>query len=158
MRPIKRARGILVLPRRQQYSMLRRAVPRRMYHSRLVQHYESPQNVGSMDRADPQVGTGLVGSPACGDVVKLQIKVVDGIIVDTKFKTFGCGAAVASSSYTTERIRGQTVEAALSVTNRDIADYLNLPPVKLHCSMLAEEAVKAAVADWHSTSCKAAPP
>ena len=117
----------------------------RAYHSRVIQHYEKPRNVGSFKKDEKNIGTGLVGAPACGDVMKLQVKVEDGVVVDAKFKTFGCGSAIASSSVATEWIKGKTVEEALDVTNKDIASYLSLPPVKLHCSMLAEDAIKAAL-------------
>ena len=117
----------------------------RRYHARVIQHYESPRNVGSFKKDEKNIGTGLVGAPACGDVMKLQVKVEDGVIVDAKFKTFGCGSAIASSSVATEWIKGKTVEEAMDVTNKDIASYLSLPPVKLHCSMLAEDAIKAAL-------------
>lgn len=117
----------------------------RKYHSRVIQHYEQPRNVGSFKKNEKNIGTGLVGAPACGDVMKLQVKVEDGVIVDAKFKTFGCGSAIASSSVATEWIKGKTVEEAMDVTNKDIASYLSLPPVKLHCSMLAEDAIKAAL-------------
>jgi len=120
----------------------------RLYHENIVDHYENPRNVGTMDKNDPTVGTGLVGAPACGDVMKLQIKIEDGVIVDTKFKTFGCGSAIASSSVATEWLKGKTVEEGVALKNTDIAAHLKLPPVKLHCSMLAEDAVKAAVKDW----------
>ena len=117
----------------------------RRYHARVIQHYESPRNVGSFKKDEKNIGTGLVGAPACGDVMKLQVKVEDGVITDAKFKTFGCGSAIASSSVATEWIKGKTVEEAMDVTNKDIASYLSLPPVKLHCSMLAEDAIKAAL-------------
>ena len=117
----------------------------RRYHTRVIQHYESPRNVGSFKKDEKNIGTGLVGAPACGDVMKLQVKVEDGVVVDAKFKTFGCGSAIASSSVATEWVKGKTVEEAMNVTNRDIASYLSLPPVKLHCSMLAEDAIKAAL-------------
>lgn len=121
------------------------------YSEKLIDHYENPRNVGSMNKSDADVGTGLVGAPACGDVMKLQIKVNDeGIIEDAKFKTFGCGAAMASSSLVTEWIKGRSVDFAENVTNKEIAEHLSLPPVKIHCSLLAEEAVKAAVADYKS--------
>jgi Fe-S cluster assembly scaffold IscU len=120
----------------------------RLYHEKVIDHYENPRNVGSFDKKDKNVGTGLVGAPACGDVMKLQIKVDDdGKIIDTKFKTFGCGSAIASSSVVTEWIKGKTLDEAINVTNQDIASHLNLPPVKLHCSMLAEDAIKLAVKD-----------
>lgn len=119
------------------------------YGKKLIDHYENPRNVGSMDKDDESVGTGLVGAPACGDVMKLQIKVgKDGLIEDAKFKTFGCGSAIASSSLVTELIRGKKLEEASQIKNKDIADALSLPPVKIHCSMLAEEAVKAAIANY----------
>jgi Fe-S cluster assembly scaffold IscU len=119
------------------------------YHEKVIDHYEKPRNVGSLDKKDKTVGTGLVGAPACGDVMKLQIKVDDkGKIENAVFKTFGCGSAIASSSYATELIKGKTLEDALKIKNSDIAGYLNLPPVKLHCSMLAEDAIKAAVEDF----------
>ena len=115
----------------------------------VVDHYENPQNVGSLDKSDANVGTGLVGAPACGDVMKLQIRCDgDGNIVEAKFKTFGCGSAIASSSVATEWVKGKNVEDALKMKNSDIAKHLNLPPVKLHCSMLAEEAVQAAIDDY----------
>jgi nitrogen fixation NifU-like protein len=119
------------------------------YSEKLIDHYENPRNVGSLDKADPDVGTGLVGAPACGDVMKLQIRVNDaGVIEDAKFKTFGCGSAIASSSLVTEWVKGKTVDEALTIKNTDVAEELNLPPVKIHCSVLAEDAIKAAVADW----------
>jgi nitrogen fixation NifU-like protein len=119
------------------------------YSEKLIDHYENPRNVGSLDKNDPEVGTGLVGAPACGDVMKLQIKVNDqGVIEDAKFKTFGCGSAIASSSLVTEWVKGKTVDQALTIKNTDVATELNLPPVKIHCSVLAEDAIKAAVADW----------
>ena len=120
----------------------------RQYHAKVIDHYENPRNVGSFDKKDKNVGTGLVGAPACGDVMKLQIKVDDdGKIIDTKFKTFGCGSAIASSSLATEWIKGKTLDEAINITNTDIASYLKLPPVKLHCSMLAEDAIKGAIND-----------
>ena len=124
------------------------------YHEKVIDHYEKPRNVGSFDKKDKAVGTGLVGAPACGDVMKLQIKVDEktGTIENAVFKTFGCGSAIASSSYATELIKGKSLEDALKIKNTDIASYLNLPPVKLHCSMLAEDAIKAAVEDFKSKS------
>eukprot|EP00980_Cylindrotheca_fusiformis_P013785 scaffold3556_cov190-Cylindrotheca_fusiformis.AAC.20 len=123
----------------------------RSYHENIVEHYENPRNVGSLDKDDFTVGTGLVGAPACGDVMKLQIKVdADGNITESKFKTFGCGSAIASSSVATEWVKGKSVEEVLAIKNADIASHLKLPPVKLHCSMLAEDAIKAAVKDWKS--------
>jgi len=119
------------------------------YHKNVIDHYENPRNVGSLDKDDPSVGTGLVGAPACGDVMKLQIKVdEDGKIVDAKFKTFGCGSAIASSSLATEWVKGKTLDDAGDIKNTDIAKELSLPPVKLHCSMLAEDAIRAALNDW----------
>jgi Fe-S cluster assembly scaffold IscU len=119
------------------------------YHEKVIDHYEKPRNVGSFDKNDKSVGTGLVGAPACGDVMKLQIKVNgEGVIENAVFKTFGCGSAIASSSYATEILKGKSLEDALNIKNTDIASYLNLPPVKLHCSMLAEDAIKAAVDDF----------
>ena len=126
------------------------------YSDKLIDHYEHPRNVGSLDKNDPDVGTGLVGAPACGDVMKLQIRVSDsGVIEDAKFKTFGCGSAIASSSLVTEWVKGKTVEEALTIKNTDVANELNLPPVKIHCSVLAEDAIKAAVADWQKKKGKA---
>ncbi|MDD2721968.1 MAG: Fe-S cluster assembly scaffold IscU [Gallionella sp.] len=119
------------------------------YSDKLLDHYENPRNVGSMDKDDGEVGTGMVGAPACGDVMKLQIKVGrDGVIEDAKFKTYGCGSAIASSSLVTEWVKGKTVEQALEIKNTQIAEELALPPVKIHCSILAEDAIKAAVADY----------
>ncbi len=119
------------------------------YSEKLLNHYENPQNVGSFSKDEKNVGTGLVGAPACGDVMKLQIKVSDdGIITDAKFKTFGCGSAIASSSLATEWIKGRNVDFAATITNKEIAQELSLPPVKIHCSVLAEEAIKAAIKDY----------
>ncbi len=119
------------------------------YGEKVIDHYENPRNVGSMDKADANVGTGLVGAPACGDVMKLQIKVSEkGIIEDAKFKTFGCGSAIASSSLVTEWVKGKSVDEAMALKNTEIAEYLALPPVKIHCSVLAEDAIKAAIADY----------
>lgn len=124
-------------------------IPSAAYHTNVIDHYENPRNVGSLDKEDKNVGTGLVGAPACGDVMKLQIKVGDdGKIVDAKFKTFGCGSAIASSSLATEWIKGKSVDAAQQIKNSQIAKELCLPPVKLHCSMLAEDAIKAALSDY----------
>ena len=117
------------------------------YSEKVIDHYENPRNVGKMD-ADDTVGTGVVGAPACGDVMRLQIKVEEGIIVDAKFKTYGCGSAIASSSLVTEWVKGKTLEQAGTITNAEIAEELALPPVKIHCSILAEDAIKAAVADY----------
>ena len=118
------------------------------YSEKVIEHYENPRNVGALDKNSEDVGTGLVGAPACGDVMKLQIKVVDGIITDAKFKTFGCGSAIASSSLVTEWVKGMSVDKALELKNSMIAEELNLPPVKIHCSVLAEDAIKAAIADY----------
>ncbi len=121
------------------------------YSDRLMDHYENPRNVGSLDKEDSSVGTGMVGAPACGDVMKLQIKVgSDGVIEDARFKTYGCGSAIASSSLVTEWLKGRTLEEALEIKNTAIAEELALPPVKIHCSILAEDAIKAAVADLRS--------
>jgi len=119
------------------------------YTKKVIEHFENPQNVGTLDKDDPDVGTGLVGAPACGDVMRLQIKVNDkGIIEDAKFKTFGCGSAIASSSLVTEWVKSKTVEEAEKITNKEIVEELSLPPVKVHCSVLAEDAIKAAINDW----------
>lgn len=118
------------------------------YDSKVIDHYENPRNVGSLDKQKLNVGTGLVGAPACGDVMKLQVQIEDGIIIDAKFKTFGCGSAIASSSLVTEWIKGKSVDEASGIKNSHIAEYLSLPPVKLHCSMLAEDAIKAAINDY----------
>ncbi len=121
------------------------------YTKEVLDHYENPRNVGSMDKDDQSVGTGLVGAPACGDVMKLQIKVsAEGIIEDAKFKTFGCGSAIASSSLITEWVKGKSIDDAQAIKNTEIAKHLALPPVKIHCSILAEDAIKAAVADYKS--------
>ena len=118
------------------------------YSDKVLDHYENPRNVGSLDKNDPQVGTGMGGAPACGDVMKLMIKVNDdGIIEDAKFKTYGCGSAIASSSLVTEWLKGRTIDEAYAIKNSEIAEELALPPVKIHCSVLAEDAIKAAVAD-----------
>ena len=128
------------------------------YSSKVIDHYENPRNVGSLDKADPDVGTGLVGAPACGDVMKLQIKVnAQGVIEDAKFKTFGCGSAIASSSLVTEWVKGKTIDEALTIKNTDVAHELNLPPVKIHCSVLAEDAIRAAVADYQKKHAAASP-
>ncbi|EKY07572.1 FeS cluster assembly scaffold IscU [Neisseria sp. oral taxon 020 str. F0370] len=119
------------------------------YSDKVIDHYENPRNVGTFDKGDDSVGTGMVGAPACGDVMRLQIKVNDeGIIEDAKFKTYGCGSAIASSSLITEWVKGKSLDDALAIKNSDIAEELELPPVKIHCSILAEDAVKAAVADY----------
>lgn len=125
------------------------------YGEKVIDHYENPRNIGSMDKDDTAVGTGLVGAPACGDVMKLQIKVDEnGIIQDARFKTFGCASAIASSSLVTEWIKGKSVTSAAEIKNTEIAEYLSLPPVKLHCSLLAEEAVQAAIADYKAKNNK----
>ena len=120
------------------------------YSEKVIDHYENPRNVGSFTKDDPDVGTGMVGAPACGDVMKLQIKVEDGIITDAKFKTYGCGSAIASSSLVTEWVKGKTLEQAGQIKNSTIAEELALPPVKIHCSILAEDAIKAAIADYQN--------
>jgi nitrogen fixation NifU-like protein len=126
------------------------------YSDKVIDHYENPRNVGSMPKEDPDVGTGMVGAPACGDVMKLQIKVSDnGVIEDAKFKTFGCGSAIASSSLATEWLKGKTVDQANQIKNTMIAEELSLPPVKIHCSVLAEDAIKAAIADYNAKRAKA---
>ena len=128
------------------------------YSEKVVEHYENPRNVGTLDKGSPEVGTGLVGAPACGDVMKLQIKVgEDGIIEDAKFKTFGCGSAIASSSLVTEWVKGKTLDEAATIRNSEIAEHLALPPVKIHCSVLAEDAIKAAVADYRAKNSEAKP-
>ena len=118
------------------------------YSDKVIDHYENPRNVGSFSKDDTDVGTGMVGAPACGDVMKLQIKVVDGIITDARFKTYGCGSAIASSSLVTEWVKGKTLDEAAALKNSEIAEELALPPVKIHCSILAEDAIKAAVEDY----------
>ena len=121
------------------------------YSEKLIEHFENPRNIGSMDKASSDVGTGLVGAPACGDVMKLQIKVNgEGLIEDAKFKTFGCGSAIASSSLVTEWIKGKTLDEAGEIKNTEIAQHLALPPVKIHCSVLAEDAIKAAISDYRT--------
>lgn len=122
-------------------------ISNRNYHNRIIDHYESPRNVGSFSKDSRNIGTGLVGAPACGDVMKLQIKVDNGKIIDAKFKTFGCGSAIASSSYVTELIKGKNIDD-VNISNLEIAQYLKLPPVKLHCSMLAEDAIKSAIINY----------
>ena len=125
------------------------------YGEKVLDHYENPRNVGKMDVNDSSVGTGMVGAPACGDVMRLQIKVDDnGVIQDAKFKTYGCGSAIASSSLLTEWVKGKTLDQAAEIKNMDIAEELALPPVKIHCSVLAEDAIKAAIADLHEKSSK----
>jgi len=120
------------------------------YSNQVIDHYENPRNVGSFEKGDPSVGTGMVGAPACGDVMKLQIKVEDGIITDAKFKTYGCGSAIASSSLVTEWVKGRTLDDAKTIKNSTIAEELALPPVKIHCSILAEDAIKAAISDYEA--------
>lgn len=126
------------------------------YSEKVMDHYENPRNVGSLDKEDPSVGTGMVGAPACGDVMRLQIKVEDGIITDAKFKTYGCGSAIASSSLVTEWVKGKTLDAAATIKNTEIANELALPPVKIHCSVLAEDAIKAAIHDYQLKTCNCA--
>src|ERR1039457_1772413 len=124
------------------------------YSDKVLDHYNNPRNVGSLDKSDPNVGTGMVGAPECGDVMKLQIRVNErtGLIDDAKFKTFGCGSAIASSSLATEWLKGKTVDEALAIKNTEIVNELSLPPVKIHCSVLAEDAIKAAIADYKNKS------
>ena len=125
------------------------------YSEKVIDHYENPRNVGSFDKSDPSVGTGMVGAPACGDVMKLQIKVdSDGIIRDARFKTYGCGSAIASSSLVTEMVKGMHLDDAIKLSNSEIAEELALPPVKIHCSILAEDAIKAAINDYNYRCCK----
>ena len=129
------------------------------YGDKVLDHYENPRNVGTLDKNDPNVGTGLVGAPACGDVMRLQVKISDdGKIEDAKFKTFGCGSAIASSSLVTEWVKGKSVDEAMTIRNTQIAKELALPPVKIHCSVLAEDAIKAAIADWKKKRGLAAEP
>jgi len=129
------------------------------YSDKVIEHYENPRNVGSLDKNDPNVGTGLVGAPACGDVMKLQIRINDdGVIEDARFKTFGCGSAIASSSLVTEWVKGKKVDEAELIRNQDIARELSLPPVKIHCSVLAEDAIKAAIADYRKKKGQAVAP
>ena len=118
------------------------------YSEQVIDHYENPRNVGKMDTTDPSVGTGMVGAPACGDVMKLQIKVEGGVIEDAKFKTYGCGSAIASSSLLTEWVKGKTLDEARAIKNIDIVEELSLPPVKIHCSVLAEDAIRSAISDY----------
>jgi nitrogen fixation NifU-like protein len=128
------------------------------YSDKVIDHYENPRNVGSLPKEDPSVGTGLVGAPACGDVMKLQIRVNDqGVIEDARFKTFGCGSAIASSSLATEWVKGMTVEQAMQIKNTAIVQELNLPPVKIHCSVLAEDAIKSALEDYKKKASTGAP-
>lgn len=150
------ARNLLFSSIRQ--TAVRRVAPAltRSYHAKVIDHYQNPRNVGTMDKTLSNVGTGLVGAPACGDVMRLQIKVNDqtGVIEDVKFKTFGCGSAIASSSYATELVKGMTLDEAANITNKTIAKELSLPPVKLHCSMLAEDAIKSAIKDYKTKRSK----
>jgi len=119
------------------------------YSDKVLEHYSNPRNVGALDKADPNVGTGVVGAPECGDVMKLQLRISDdGVVEDAKFKTFGCGSAIASSSYVTELVKGKTVDEVMTIKNTHIVEELSLPPVKIHCSVLAEDGIKAAIADW----------
>ena len=120
------------------------------YNEKILDHYNNPRNVGTMDMKDPTVGTGMVGAPACGDVMKLQIKIEDDVITDAKFKTYGCGSAIASSSLLTEWVKGKTLGQAKDIKNTDIVEALSLPPVKIHCSVLAEDSIKAAIKDYES--------
>lgn len=125
------------------------------YSKKVIDHYENPRNVGTLDKDDPSVGTGLVGAPACGDVMRLQIMVTDdGVIEDAKFKTYGCGSAIASSSLVTEWIKGKSLSEAQSIKNTDIVEHLSLPPVKIHCSVLAEDAIRKAIEDWREKNGK----
>ena len=118
------------------------------YSDKVIGHYENPKNVGTLDKSKPNVGTGLVGAPECGDVMRLQIEVNEGIITDAKFKTFGCGSAIAASSLATEWLKGKSIDEALTIDNMDLVEELNLPPVKIHCSVLAEDAIKSAIDDY----------
>ncbi|HIE66079.1 MAG: Fe-S cluster assembly scaffold IscU [Nitrospira sp.] len=124
------------------------------YSSKVIDHYNNPRNMGSLDKSDSTVGTGIVGAPECGDVMKLQLKVTDGVIEDAKFKTFGCGSAIASSSLATEWIKGKTIDEAFAIKNVEIVNELSLPPVKIHCSVLAEDAIKAAITDYRKKNGK----
>ncbi|EAL22833.1 hypothetical protein CNBB0540 [Cryptococcus deneoformans B-3501A] len=147
-RPAVRARPVLAAARTMGAGA---GVSKRGYHAKVIDHYENPRNVGNLPKGDFDVGTGLVGAPACGDVMKLQIRVgEDGVISEVKFKTFGCGSAIASSSYMTERVKGMTLDQAGAVKNTEIAKELCLPPVKLHCSLLAEDAIKSAIKDYQT--------
>jgi nitrogen fixation protein NifU and related proteins len=129
------------------------------YSKKVLDHYENPRNVGSFAKDEPNVATGIVGAPECGDVMKLQLKINDtGVIEDAKFKTFGCGSAIASSSYVTELVKGKTVDDALQIKNTQIVEELSLPPVKIHCSVLAEDAIKAAITDWKKRKGDSEPP
>ena len=125
-----------------------RNIIKRLYHTKVIDHYENPRNVGTLNKNDKNVGIGLVGAPACGDVMKLAIKIENNIIIDSKFKTFGCGSAIASSSYLTEYVKGKHIDDAYKIRNKEIAEELKLPPVKLHCSMLAQDAIQSAIEDY----------
>jgi len=125
-----------------------RNIIKRLYHTKIIDHFENPRNIGSLNKHDNNVGIGLVGAPACGDVMKLSIKIKDNIIIDSKFKTFGCGSAIASSSYLTEYVKGKHIDEAYKISNKTLAEELKLPPVKLHCSMLAQDAVQSAIEDY----------
>jgi nitrogen fixation NifU-like protein len=128
------------------------------YSDKVLDHYSNPRNVGSLPKEDPNVGTGVVGAPECGDVMKLQLKISDdGVVEDAKFKTFGCGSAIASSSYVTELVKGKTVDQVMEIKNTHIVQELSLPPVKIHCSVLAEDGIKAAIADWKKKRGQAEP-
>lgn len=153
LRQVSRAR---LLEAVRQLEPAKTTIAGRAYHERVVDHYNNPRNIGAFDKKDSKVGTGVVGAPACGDVMKLQIKVDEktGKVTDACFKTFGCGSAIASSSLATEWIKGKAMEEVMSIKNSEIAKHLSLPPVKLHCSMLAEDAIKAAVRDYESKTNK----
>ena len=125
-----------------------RNIIKRLYNTKVIDHYENPRNVGTLNKHDKNVGIGLVGAPACGDVMKLAIKIENNIIIDSKFKTFGCGSAIASSSYLTEYVKGKHIDEAYKISNKEIAEELKLPPVKLHCSMLAQDAIQSAIEDY----------
>ena len=125
-----------------------RNIIKRLYNTKVISHYENPRNVGTLNKHDKNVGIGLVGAPACGDVMKLAIKIENNIIIDSKFKTFGCGSAIASSSYLTEYVKGKHIDEAYKISNKEIAEELKLPPVKLHCSMLAQDAIQSAIEDY----------
>ena len=127
-----------------------RNIIKRLYNTKVIDHYENPRNVGILNKNDKNVGIGLVGAPACGDVMKLAIKIENNIIIDSKFKTFGCGSAIASSSYLTEYVKGKHIDDAYNISNKEISEELKLPPVKLHCSMLAQDAVKSAIEDYNN--------
>merc|ERR1712153_223651 len=149
-RTMRAVRPLLARATTQRTTVFARVTPARLYHEKVIDHYENPRNVGSLDKKADNVGTGLVGAPACGDVMKLQIRVNDetGVVEEAVFKTFGCGSAIASSSLATEWVQGKNVDDAVEIKNTEIAKELCLPPVKLHCSMLAEDAIKAAVKDY----------